>query len=124
MSRAQLRWGLTFLVLGLALPVAPAEEAALKGQRVFVCGHSFHMPIAPMLGEIGRAAGIKGHDLSGTQGIGGSTVTRHWEVPDPDNKVRAAIRTGRVDVLTLAPNRWLPDEAIDKFTLLLLEHNP
>jgi hypothetical protein len=113
------------LVFALLASVATgAQPAQPAGQRVFVCGHSFHMPIAAMLEPMARAAGIGEHRLAGTQGIGGSTVTQHWDVPDPDNKVRAAIRGGAVDVLTLAPNRLLPDDAIDKFTVLLLQHNP
>src|SRR5207247_3363912 len=55
---------------------------------------------------------------------GGSTVTQHWDRPDPMNKARAAIKGSEVDVLTLSPNRLLPDPAIEKFTVLLLEHNP
>src|SRR5581483_3662063 len=61
---------------------------------------------------------------AGRQGIGGSTVSKHWDVPDPDNKVRNAIKARGVDVLTLAPHLLLPDPAIDKFTDLLLEYNP
>lgn len=109
--------------LFLFVSAAAADEAP-GGRRVFVCGHSFHMPIAPMLEEIATSAGIKGHQLAGKQGIGGSTVTQHWDVADPRNEVRNAIRAGKVDVLTLAPNRFLPDPAIDKFTALLLEHTP
>ncbi|HEY1375570.1 MAG TPA: hypothetical protein VGF55_02190 [Gemmataceae bacterium] len=106
-----------------ALP-AWGDAPAPAGVRVFVCGHSFHMPIREPLGQMARAAGITGHKLAGFQGIGGSTVSKHWDVPDPDNKVRNAIKARQVDVLTLAPNQLLPDPAIDKFTDLLLEYNP
>src|SRR5581483_8398624 len=109
----------------VSLPAAGRDALAPPpGVRVFVCGHSFHMPIAEPLGQMAAAAGITGHRLAGKQGIGGSTVTKHWDVPDPDNKVRNAIKARGVDVLTLAPHLLMPDPAIDKFTDLLLEYNP
>ncbi len=112
------------IVAALAVLPAAGRDAPPLGVRVFVCGHSFHMPIREPLGQIAKAAGISGHTLAGFQGIGGSTVTRHWDAPDPDNRVRNAIKARQVDVLTLAPNQLLPDPAIDKFTDLLLEYNP
>lgn len=33
-------------LLPALLPPAGAEESKLKGQRIFICGHSFHVPIA------------------------------------------------------------------------------
>ena len=41
-----------------SLPAAGADTPPLKGQRIFVCGHSFHMPMANMLPEIEQVAGI------------------------------------------------------------------
>src|SRR5439155_3263778 len=55
--------------------------------------------------------------------IGGSRVVQHWNLPEEKNKAKQALRTGKVDVLTLAPIH-LPDEGIDHFTQLALEHNP
>ena len=55
--------------------------------------------------------------------IGGSRVIQHWDVPEEKNKAKAALRAGKVDVLTLSP-MWLPDEGIEKFARLALEHNP
>ena len=113
------------VALVAAWPATGGDSRALtKGYRVFICGHSFHMPIAQPLGQMAQAGGFTDHKLAGTQGIGGSTVTKHWEVPDPNNKVRNAIRAKEVDVLTMAPNQLMPDPAIDKYTALLLEHNP
>jgi len=54
--------------------------------------------------------------------IGGSTVLQHWNVPELQNKAKAALRLGQVDVLTLAPI-WLPDEGIENFARLALAHN-
>lgn len=118
--------GLAVLLL-LALPRCPrvgADEGPSQGQRVFICGHSFHMMVAAPLADVARAAGIAEHRLAGTQGIGGSQVIQHWNVPDDANKVKKALRAGAVDVLTVAPHLKLPDEGIDRFTALALEHNP
>jgi hypothetical protein len=94
-----------------------------KGQRVFVCGHSFHVFIAGPLGGMARAAGLKGHTLVGTQFLGGSRTLQHWDLPDEKNKARQALRTGGVDVLTLSPIQH-PDEGVDHFVALALKHNP
>jgi hypothetical protein len=56
--------------------------------------------------------------------LGGSRVIQHWNLPDEKNLAKAALREGRVDVLTLSPHILLPDEGIDNFTKLGLEKNP
>jgi hypothetical protein len=120
----------TFAVLLLAVAFARAENptpakdaAAPAGVRVFTAGHSFHMPIVQPLLQITKAAGIEGHTLAGTQSIGGSTVTQHWNKPDAQNTAKQTLKTGKVDVLTLSPHFIIPDDAIDQFTDLLLENN-
>src|SRR5690242_7327962 len=67
------------------------EAAPPPGQRIFVAGHSFHVPSAQMLDQICRSAKIPGHQLAGVQSIGGSTVTQHWDKPEATNKARQAI---------------------------------
>ena len=94
-----------------------------KGQRVFTCGHSFHVWVQGMLTEAARNAGIKGHESVGISGIGGSRVIQHWDVADDKNKAKPALAAGKVDVLTLSPI-WLPDEGIEKFARFGFEHNP
>jgi len=94
-----------------------------KGQRVFTCGHSFHVFVYRMLDAMAKGAGIQGHESVGLSAIGGSRVIQHWDVPDEKNQAKAALRAGKVDVLTLSPI-WLPDEGIEKLTSLGLEHNP
>lgn len=94
------------------------------GQRVFVCGHSFHIFIAGPLGQMAKAGGIEGYKDAGRQMLGGSRVQQHWDLPDDKNTLKKALRAGEVDVLTCSPHLKLPDEGIDKFTALLLEHNP
>jgi hypothetical protein len=83
------------------------------------------MPIVQPLDQIAKAAGVAGNTIAGRQGIGGSSVTKHWQLPDDQDKARKAIKAGTVDVLTLSPTLFpLPDPAIEQFTALLLEHNP
>ena len=112
-------------VLAAAAPATPATtQPAVKGRRVFVCGHSFHVFIARPLAELARAAGIEGHVNVGVQFIGASSVTRHWNVPDDRNRAKQAAASGRIDVLTLS-HAWLnPDPAIEKFVDLAVRNNP
>jgi hypothetical protein len=94
-----------------------------EGQRVFTCGHSFHYFMPPILSDLAGKAGIKDHQAVGLSQIGGSRVIQHWDVPEEKNKAREALRSGKVDVLTLSPIH-LPDEGIEKFARLAFEHNP
>jgi hypothetical protein len=50
-------------------------------------------------------------------------VQKHWEVPEEKSAVKQVLKTGGADVLTLSPI-WLPDEAIEHFVKLGLQHNP
>jgi hypothetical protein len=101
-----------------AKPSAPP-----KGLRVFTCAHSFHFFAPPILAEMAKSAGIEGHVVVGLSAIGGSRVIQHWDVADDENKAKAALTEGSVDVLTLSPIH-LPDEGIEKFAKLGLDHNP
>ena len=112
----------TFAVLLSTGVIRGADTPEIQKQRVFVCGHSFHMPVATMLPEVTKAAGLEEPPVR-QQRIGGSTVLQHWELPDPQNTLKQSLRAGDVDVLTLSPTAKLPDEGIDKFTELALEHN-
>jgi hypothetical protein len=105
------------------LRAADGGAAIEKGQRVFSAGHSFHMFVPGILREFATAAKIEGHVQVGTQGIGGSRVIQHWDRADDMNAVKKALLTGEVDVLTLSPI-YLPDEGIENFVRLALEHNP
>jgi hypothetical protein len=115
-------------VLGQVITVpATADEqptkAIDKGQRVFVCGHSFHVFIAEPLAEMAWAARLENHKTVGVQFLGGSRTLQHWKLPDEKDKARKALKTGKVDVLTLSPIQH-PDEGVDNFVKLALEHNP
>ena len=100
----------------------PAASGLPPGPRVFVCAHSFMIFTALLLPPMTEAAGLAHRD-AGRQMIGGSRVLQHWNLPDEKNQAKAALREGRVDVLTLSPHLLLPDEGIDQFTKLGLEKN-
>ncbi|MBI3855398.1 MAG: hypothetical protein HY293_06880 [Planctomycetes bacterium] len=116
---------LALLVLVLARLNGEAQDAAAppKGQRVLSAGHSFHVFVPGILREVAQGAQIKDHVQVDVQGIGGSRVIQHWDLPDEKNKAKAALKTGKVDVFTLSPI-FLPDEGIGNFVQLALEHNP
>ena len=105
------------------LPTAAADVAPIKGQRVFTAGHSFHVYMPAILTDIAAKAKVDGHVQVGLSSIGGSQVIRHWDLPDDKNKAKDALKTGKVEVLTLSPI-YLPDAGIENFTKLALEHNP
>jgi hypothetical protein len=130
--RSGIRLGpVTLLLALLAVPPAkggdekaqPQAGPSPKGQRIFTCAHSFHNFVPGILGNMAKAAGIQGHEGVGLSMIGGSRVIQHWDVPEEKNTAKAALRAGKVDVLTLSPI-WLPDAGIEKFATLGLEHNP
>jgi hypothetical protein len=130
MLRLRLLWRCLVIVLltsclaGRALGQEKKDEKEpAKGQRVFYTGHSFHFFVPPLVKEMAAAAGIKDHVQVGMSAIGGSRVIQHWDAPEEKFKTKEALRSGKVDVLTLAPIH-LPDEGIENFTKLALEHNP
>jgi hypothetical protein len=94
------------------------------GLHVYFVGHSFHMFIVRPLIYLAREAGIQGHWAEGWDMIGGSTPLQHWEQGGDDNEVKQALRSGKVEVLTLAPNVIVPEPAIDLFADLAVGHNP
>src|ERR1051325_4802886 len=56
-----------------------------KGQRVFTCGHSFHVWVPDILVDLAKKADIKDHVKVGLSSIGGSKVIQHWNKPDDQN---------------------------------------
>lgn len=129
---AFLAWSHRFAIVLLALATLGAQSAenaaatapVTTGQRVFTCGHSFHaFYITPILADIAQSAGISGHQIVGVSKIGGSRVIQHWNVADDKNEAKAALRAGKVDVLTLSPMHT-PDDGIDKFAELAQQGNP
>ncbi|HEX3869762.1 MAG TPA: hypothetical protein VHV77_04970 [Pirellulales bacterium] len=106
-----------------AARAADSQPPVTKGLRLFFTGHSFHMFVVRLLDEIAEKAGIEGQKIVGKSGIGGSRVIQHWDVADEKNEAKRLLSEGKIDVLTLAPI-WLPDEGIQNFVHLGLEHNP
>jgi hypothetical protein len=88
-----------------------------------VCGHSLHWYIPTPLGELAKSAGIQGHELVGQQSLGVSKTQQHWDLPEAQNKAKQALRKGNVDLFTMSPIQF-PDQGIENFVKLGLEHNP
>jgi hypothetical protein len=101
---------------------ADLQPPITVGQRVATCGHSFHVFTYRQVAEMALAAGLK-HELAGLSSIGGSTIQKHWAVPEEKSAAKQVLKAGKADVLTLSPI-WLPDEAIEQFVKLGIEHNP
>jgi len=130
------RWGTIVSVLALLgpAPLPMAQTAAedkkydklaepiTKGQRVFTCGHSFHVWVPDIVTDLCKKAEIQGHLQVGLSSIGGSRVIQHWDIAEERNKAKEALKTGKVDVLTLS-GIFLPDAGVENFTKLALEHN-
>jgi len=112
----------TFCLTTLIARAADLQSPITVGQRVATCGHSFHVFTYRQVAEIATSAGLK-HELASLSSIGGSTVLKHWAVPEEKSAVKQVLKAGKADVLTLSPI-WLPDEAIEQFVKLGIEHNP
>ena len=108
---------------GSVVSRAQSTAPLAKGQRVFTCAHSFHVFVYRQLAEAAQNAGLQDHVSVGISRIGGSRVIQHWDVAEEKNEAKAALRAGKVDVLTLSPI-WMPDEGIENFARLGFEHNP
>jgi hypothetical protein len=103
---------------------AAAQTAPAAHVRVMYTGHSFAGGPHEWMGLLTKQAGIVGYESLGRQALGASRVVSHWNLADAQNQAKTALRAGKVDVLALAPNMQMPDEGIDRFVDLALEHNP
>ena len=97
-------------------------EPIAEGERIFTCGHSFHVWVPRIVTDLCGLAEIQNHKQLGISSIGGSRTIQHWDIPDAKNTAKTALKTGNVDVLTLSPI-FLPDAGIENFVTLALEHN-
>ena len=104
---------------------AKADTAPItQGQRVLSIGHSFHANWLPKkLKEVADSAGIKGHEIAGASMLPGSRLIEHWEISDDKHQAKEILTAGAADVCTMSPMAN-PDEGIEKFSSLALEHNP
>src|SRR4051794_39722879 len=94
-SRSHLRCGalaLGLALLGAGLAARSETKPVDRGQRVFTCGHSFHVFVPGILADMARGAGIPDHKIAGLSSIGGSRVIQHWDVADEKNKAKQALR--------------------------------
>jgi hypothetical protein len=107
---------------GLDTKDSKLAEPITKGQRVFTCGHSFHVWVPDIVADLCKKAEIPNHVQVGLSSIGGSKVIQHWNIADDRNKAKEALKTGKVDVLTLSPI-FFPDAGIENFTTLALKSN-
>jgi hypothetical protein len=107
----------------LALVTTSVAQEKLA-QRVYTCGHSFHVWVPGIVADLAKKQNIPGHVQLGLSSIGGSRVIQHWAKGDDKDSitVKDVLKTGKVDVLTLSPI-FLPDDGIENFTKLALEHN-
>lgn len=105
-----------------ALVLQSASVAAERGPTVFICGHSFLT--MSFKGLPGMAASGKHPIVAvGQQILPSSTILDHWNLPAAENKARAALETGEVDVLILSPHFQVPDPGLESFTRLMLNKN-
>jgi hypothetical protein len=128
-TRSAFRWPAVIALLTAILSASKTAaddkklaEPIKQGQRVFTCGHSFHVFVPGILTDLAKKADIKDHVQVGMSSIGGSRIIQHWDVAEEKNKAKEALKTGKIDVLTLSPI-FLPDPGIENFTKLALEHN-
>ncbi|HML75048.1 MAG TPA: alpha/beta hydrolase-fold protein [Anaerohalosphaeraceae bacterium] len=105
------------------LKTQSAGPAETDGLRIYSAGHSLHWYVPDILAELASASGIKGHKTAGVQSLGVSRTLQHWNHQNGRNQARQALEAGDVDVLTLSPIQF-PDEGIENFVKLGLEHNP
>src|SRR5580765_5986960 len=96
---------------------------ATKGLRVFFTSHSLQWYVPEPLGELAKAAGLSDHKLVGHQRIGGNPTLTQWNLAEAKNEAKKALKKGEVDVFVMAPIQ-APDQGIENFVKLGLEHNP
>jgi len=101
----------------------PASPPTPAGLRIFTAGHSLHWYVPGIVAELASAYGVKDHTQVGVQRIGVSRTIQHWNQGGGRNQARQALEKGNVDVLTMSPIQF-PDQGIDNFVKLGLEHNP
>ena len=72
-------------------------EPIAQGQRVFTCGHSFHVWVPGIVTDLAKSAEIPQHSQLGVSSIGGSRTIQHWDIADEKNTAKTALKTGKVD---------------------------
>ena len=111
------------IILLLILQSLYAEPTGAQGVHVFFTDHSYHDFVPSNLQILANQTATADFKIVGRQLKGGSRVIQHWELPDEQNQAKKALMSGRVDALTLCPNMQIPDEGIEPFVRLAVEHN-
>jgi len=106
-----------------ATPKPDSGEPLAAGQRIAAAHHSYFRGLPPLIDEMAKAAHLDGHRFVSAWYIGGSKSLHHWDIRDEVNTTKKVLVAGSADVLVLTPV-YLPDEGIEKFARLGLEHNP
>lgn len=104
---------------------ANATDAKPAGMKVYYASHSLMWDMPNVLTKLTEAYGIKGHTVVKVDQLGVSRTSQFWDRPGPDeqNPAKKALIDGNLDAFVMSPI-GLPDEAIEKFVKLGLEHNP
>jgi hypothetical protein len=100
----------------------PESSSQPEGVQVFSAAHSLNWYVPDILTELVSAYGIQDHKQVGLQSIGMSRVIQHWNHNGGKNAAKDLLEKGGVDVFTMSPIQF-PDEGIDNFVKLGLEHN-
>ncbi len=101
-----------------------AADQITSSTRTYYTGHSFAGAAPNWLGLLAQQAGVTAYENLGRQALGASRVIDHWKLADARNEAKKALIKGGMDVLTLSPNMQMPDEGIDLWVDLALQHNP
>jgi hypothetical protein len=113
----------TMLLMALCSLTLPLHgEDPPQGLRVFYVSQSGMWYVPDLLSELATSANIKGHQ-SGLQKLAASRTLQHWMIPEHKNQAKKALQTGQVDVFVMSPIQF-PDEGVENFVKLGLEHNP
>jgi hypothetical protein len=114
---------LGWLTVAVGAPLRDEPGDPPKGQRVFYTSHSGMSFVPEPLVELAASAHIQSHQLVGLQKLGASRTLQHWALPEAKNQAKQALKAGRVDVFVMSPIQF-PDEGVEHFVKLGLEHNP
>ncbi|MBN2591317.1 MAG: hypothetical protein JXA96_15740 [Sedimentisphaerales bacterium] len=118
---------LTILAIMLACGVCTAQtkDAKPAGKSVYYASHSLMWDMPPVLTEVTKLYGIEGHNVVNIDMIGVSFTRQFWDRqgPDEQNPAKKVLIDGKLDAFVMSPI-GMPDEAIEKFVKLGLEHNP
>jgi hypothetical protein len=100
-----------------------ANDAKPAGLQVYYASHSLMWDMPPVLTELTKAYGIKDHNVVSIDRLGVSFTRQFWNRPDAQNPAKKALIEGKLTAFVMSPI-GMPDEAIESFVKLGLEHNP